>query len=163
MYRIQRLEPIHVPSYHLARKAGAPPNLANMPLHRTLEVVISNLSAGCPQYVALIAHEVVGWCNITHVASDDEARRGELEAHVNPAYRGQGIGSALVVAALTQAQSHDFSYIALEIDANDVQATHFYQKFGFTQANSRPGERTWILRTDDRNSQRQPQAASSQN
>jgi ribosomal protein S18 acetylase RimI-like enzyme len=140
MYRIQPTEAIHVPGYHLVRKALV--NAAQEPLYRTLEVVLSNLSAGYPQFVAIVANEVVGWCNIV---PDEDATCGQMTGGVAEGFRGRGIGSALIVAALAQAESKGMVKVQLEIPADDVQATRFLARFGFADTSVAGSECTMTL------------------
>ncbi|MBV8465290.1 MAG: GNAT family N-acetyltransferase [Burkholderiales bacterium] len=140
MYRIQPTEAIHVPGYHLVRKALV--HTAGEPLYRTLEVVLSNLSAGHPQFVAIVANEVVGWCNIV---PGDDASGGQMTGGVAAGFRGRGIGSALVVAALAQAESKGMVKVQLEIPADDVQAYRFLARFGFAGTSPAGDECTMSL------------------
>jgi ribosomal protein S18 acetylase RimI-like enzyme len=140
MYRIQPTEAIHVPGYHLVRRALA--QVAPEPLYRTLEVVLSNLSAGYPQFVAIVANEVVGWCNIV---PGDDTSSGHLTGGVVEGFRGRGIGTALIVAALAQAESKGMVKVQLEIPADDVQASRFLARFGFADTSVAGSECTMTL------------------
>ncbi|HEU5122082.1 MAG TPA: GNAT family N-acetyltransferase [Candidatus Saccharimonadales bacterium] len=55
--------------------------------------------------------------------------------YVQPAYRGQGIGTALVQALIKEAKTRGYEYIAVLTPPDDTPAIKTYEKVGFM-----PGE-----------------------
>ena len=64
-----------------------------------------------------------------------------------PAYRGRGLGSALLSAALTGFKKCGATRAALEVTASNEAAIHLYRKFGF--ANFRPFYKPTPLPADE--------------
>lgn len=58
-------------------------------------------------------------------------RMGRLA--VDQAFKGQGLGGALLVNALRRAASSEITAYALIVDAKDGQAAAFYRHFGFIE------------------------------
>lgn len=59
------------------------------------------------------------------------------ELYVRPALRGGGIGSALLVAALTDASRRGAVEMDINVDEDDVETRRFYERHGFI--NVEPG------------------------
>lgn len=57
--------------------------------------------------------------------------RMELGMWVAPAWRGRGVGSELVAAAIDYARAHDAYKISLEVWPHNAAAIALYEKFGF--------------------------------
>jgi ribosomal protein S18 acetylase RimI-like enzyme len=57
---------------------------------------------------------------------------------VDQAFRGRGLGSALVVDAITRAMRAEPAIFALIVDAKDEAAVGFYEHLGFRRFASRP-------------------------
>ncbi len=62
--------------------------------------------------------------------------RPDLEGHimsiaVDPAYRGNGIGSALLVEAIERLIKKGARYIGLEVRVSNERAIRLYERFGF--------------------------------
>ncbi len=73
-----------------------------------------------------------------------------LRLAVLPEFRGQGIGSRLLQAALVSSQSHGLHRIFLEVRKSNAAALALYRKHGFVLGGLRPsyysdGEDAWIL------------------
>ena len=66
------------------------------------------------------------------------ARLGRLA--VDQAYRGRGLGAALLWNAATRAARSDVAVFALVVDAKDAQAESFYRHHGFLSFGSLPGQ-----------------------
>jgi GNAT superfamily N-acetyltransferase len=56
------------------------------------------------------------------------------ELYVVPKRRGQGIGSALLRRAITEAQTRGVEFFEVGVDEGDVAARRFYERHGFTNA-----------------------------
>ena len=65
----------------------------------------------------------------------DEAHITMLGVH--PAYRGQGLGQALLLALLKSARERGMELATLEVRASNQAALSLYQKFGFQLAGRR--------------------------
>lgn len=66
----------------------------------------------------------------------DEAHISTLA--VRPDLRGQGIGTALLRAALARAQAFGAESITLEVRPSNAEAVRLYERFGFSVAGRRP-------------------------
>jgi ribosomal protein S18 acetylase RimI-like enzyme len=60
------------------------------------------------------------------------------ELYVRPAARGQGLGRALMQAAIDLARGKGADYMDLGTSEDDVAARKMYESFGFTNHESRP-------------------------
>jgi len=58
---------------------------------------------------------------------------------VATAYKGQGLGGALIMDAAFRAARADPAIFAIVVDAKDETAAQFYEHFGFRRFMSRPG------------------------
>lgn len=67
------------------------------------------------------------------------------ELYVVPSRRDQGIGSALMDAALEEAVARGVESVEIEVDEGDVDARRFYLRHGFGDSGSSPGERAFKL------------------
>jgi RimJ/RimL family protein N-acetyltransferase len=83
--------------------------------------------------VAVAGGQVVGMIHV------DVSRHGfgELGMLVASDWRGRGIGSALVQAAIDWARSQRLHKLCLEVFAHNTAAIALYRKFGFAQEGRR--------------------------
>lgn len=58
---------------------------------------------------------------------------GDLGIAVDAGWRGQGVGTALMAAALDWARQHQLHKLALQLWPHNTAAWALYQKFGFVQ------------------------------
>lgn len=65
------------------------------------------------------------------------------ELYVQPAHRNCGIGSAVLAAVRTEAVRRGVEHIEINVDADDVDAQRFYQRHGFTAADTDTGEQAF--------------------
>jgi mycothiol synthase len=82
-------------------------------------------------FVALKRNEVVGavCCRASTPQSEDAAHINILG--VRPAWRGRGIGRALLLAAFRELQSRGIAAVDLGVDSESrTGATHFYEQVG---------------------------------
>jgi ribosomal protein S18 acetylase RimI-like enzyme len=70
------------------------------------------------------------------------------ELYVVPALRGQGIGSALMEAALAQARSRGADTMDIGVDEPDLVARHLYEKLGFTNRAGGDGPVMYVYERD---------------
>ncbi len=86
--------------------------------------------------VALAGGQVIGMLHV-------EARRhgfGEFGMLVDRGWRGLGVGSALVQAAISQARDQGLRKLCLEVFAHNTAAIALYRKSGFAEEGQRVGQ-----------------------
>ena len=106
--------------------------LEGPPIETTREFVLGNIQGNWPHLIAINeAGTVIGWCDITALNRPVFAHIGSLGIGVLTPYRGQGIGKALMRAALQQAKSKGLTRIELTVRENNTSAIALYEKFGF--------------------------------
>ena len=66
--------------------------------------------------------------------------RADLGMALLEGYRGIGIGSALMEAAIAWARAHELDKIALEVWPHNERAIALYEKFGFVREGYHPKE-----------------------
>ena len=81
------------------------------------------------------ARPVVGFCSFWLVC--DEVHINNLA--LRPDLRGQGLGTALVLAVLDFAQTRGATRAMLEVRASNVRATRLYERLGFHLSGTRRG------------------------
>ncbi len=122
--------------------------------------------------IAVVAERegrVVGHCTIDPsggVRASERGHVGVLGILVHRDHRGQGIGSALLAAALEKARDV-FPLVRLSVFASNEGAVRLYERFGFVHAGRIPGafrrqgaEIDEILMVRDRRPPRGPPGAS---
>jgi RimJ/RimL family protein N-acetyltransferase len=100
------------------------------PIERTRNFVANNIEKRNPHVVALNDDQVIGWCDICRDV-DMAEHVGSLGVGVISAFRGRGVGRALIEAALQKAKEERFKRIELEVYASNTVAIALYEKFGF--------------------------------
>jgi len=105
--------------------------LEGPPIHSTRDFVLNNINGNWPQVVALSNSEIIGWCDITSLDRPIFAHIGSLGMGVLAPYRGQGVGTALISAALQRARVKGLTRIELTVRENNTAAIALYKKFGF--------------------------------
>ena len=93
--------------------------------------VMSNVEKGLPFYVAVHGDEVLGWCDVGLFDREGFTHRGHLGMGVHPDYRGEGIGSRLLLSTLDRSREIELERVDLNVFASNVGAIHLYEKFGF--------------------------------
>jgi len=86
--------------------------------------------------VAVADHQIVGMIHV-------EASRhgfGEIGMLVDRGWRGRGVGSALVQAAISQARGQGLHKLCLEVFAHNTAAIALYRKCGFAEEGRRRGQ-----------------------
>jgi RimJ/RimL family protein N-acetyltransferase len=137
-WRILRITPAHIDGYRRALDTVARERRHLMFLkapspEQTRAFVMNNIAKRHPHYIALVEHEVVGWCDIVPLAQPGFTHTGVLGMGVRPDSRGRGIGKALLTAAIAAASSLELSRIELEVYAGNNAARTLYQSFGFVE------------------------------
>lgn len=89
------------------------------------------LARDCPAVVAVARGHVVGWCDIGRAPGESRSHAGILGIGLLPAFRGFGIGGALMAAALERAWAKGFTRIELTVRVDNVRARRLYERLGF--------------------------------
>jgi ribosomal protein S18 acetylase RimI-like enzyme len=105
--------------------------LEGPPMESTRDFVLDHIHNGWPQVVALHEGKVIGWCDISPLDRPVFAHVGSLGIGVLAAFRGKGIGRALMKAALQQAQQKGLTRIELTVREHNNRAIKLYEEFGF--------------------------------
>lgn len=105
--------------------------LEGPPIHTTKSFIQNNINDGCPHFVALSEERIIGWCDITSLGRPVFNHVGSLGIGVLANYRGQGVGGALIRAALQQAKIKGLTRIELSVFENNKPAIALYEKLGF--------------------------------
>jgi putative acetyltransferase len=133
------IEPIaerHADSFHacldaVARERRHLAQVEAPPLERVRAFVRENIAAGVPQFVALDAGAVVGWCDILPGWAHARRHVGTLGMAVLASHRGRGIGGRLLAVCLTDAQQRGITRVELEARADNAVAIRLYEQHGF--------------------------------
>lgn len=98
---------------------------------RTRRLVLASLQAGAVHVVAVTDDEVIGWCDLRPRAAPTLRHTAVLGMGVVAAYRGQGIGSRLLTAALGLAPARGIRRSELIVRSDNAAAIALYRRFGF--------------------------------
>ena len=92
-----------------------------------------------PFVLALDGERVVGWCDIAPVPRPIFSHVGTLGMGLLPDYRGAGLGTRLMAAALQAGRERGFERIELAVFGDNARARRLYEKAGFVVEGLRPG------------------------
>ena len=109
-------------------------------LQETALFVARIVEGGYPQYVADDAGRIVGWCDVTPKRGNVYAHVGELGMGLMDGWRGRGLGSALMRAAL-DASRRQWEQVELSVYAGNAAARALYARFGFVECGRWPNGR----------------------
>lgn len=84
-------------------------------------------------YIAILNGRVLGWCNIGKMNRPLFDHVGELGIGVVADFRGQGIGEALIRAALIKAKENGLKRVTLSVREPNKRAISLYEKVGFVR------------------------------
>lgn len=101
------------------------------PLEKTQAFVRANIRDKRPHVVALVGDRVIGWCDISSLNRDVFAHAGVLGMGVIEGFREQGVGEALMKAALDRAREAGLTRVELTVREDNLRAKKLYEKFGF--------------------------------
>lgn len=127
----------HIDGFHraldlVARERRYLAFLEAPPIESTRAFVLDNMKHGHPQFVAVSAGEVVGWCDVTPMSSrPTQAHRGVFGVGLLPQFRGQGIGTKLIQSALVAARAFGLHRVELTVREHNTGAIELYKKQGF--------------------------------
>lgn len=136
MIEIIAISEAHIESFHRALDAVARERryltfLEAPPLEAMRSFVRDNIANGFPQFVAISAGEVVGWCDVVRKARPVHAHGGVLGIALLPAFRRQGLGETLMGRTLDAAKAFGFRRVELTVRRDNVNAVALYEKVGF--------------------------------
>ena len=101
----------------------APPQTHTFPYYKNMVV------RDYVHFVAVRHDEVVGWCDI--LPHGNAGHGGVLGIALLPSARGQGIGRALLAAAIDKAWAQGFLRVELTVRTDNLHAQSLYRSFGF--------------------------------
>jgi ribosomal protein S18 acetylase RimI-like enzyme len=130
------IEESHIGGFHrtldfVARERRYLAFLEGPPLESTRAFVLDHIKRGHPQFVAVSAGEVVGWCDVLPKQRPIYVRTGVLGMGLLPQFRGQGIGTDLIRRSLAAARGFGFHRVELTVRENNTNAIELYKKVGF--------------------------------
>ena len=128
----------HVESFHtcldsVARERSGLAITEAFPLEQTRMFVAKNIEDNMPAFFALNEHRVIGWADIRREERAAHQHRGVLGMGVHKDYRGHGIGSLLLEAALAKAKEIGLIRVDLTVYAGNTAAIALYRKCGFVE------------------------------
>jgi len=126
----------HIEGFHraldiVARERRYLAFLEAPPIEAMRSFVLDNIKRGHPQFVAVSAGDVVGWCDVTPMSRPIQAHRGVFGVGLLPQFRGQGIGTKLIRSALAAARAYGLHRIELTVREHNTGAIALYKKEGF--------------------------------
>jgi ribosomal protein S18 acetylase RimI-like enzyme len=127
---------LHVDGYHACLDSVARERLylgfIEAPaLDSIREFVQSNIARDIPQFMALDGETVIGWSDISPSTRPGFTHSRHFGMGVRHDYRGMGIGTRLLRAALDKARANALERIDLEVYASNHRAIELYKKAGF--------------------------------
>jgi RimJ/RimL family protein N-acetyltransferase len=130
------IEEGHIEGFHraldfVARERRYLSFLEAPPLESTRAFVLDNIKRGRPEFVAVAAGDLVGWCDVLPKERPIYARTGVLGMGLLPPFRGQGIGAALIRRSLDAARAFGLHRVELTVRENNASAVRLYKKVGF--------------------------------
>ncbi len=135
-YEIIPIQEAHIQGFwsaidNVAREHKYLAFLEGPPIQLTRDFVLEQINNDWPQLVAINKGKVIGWCDISPLNRPVFAHVGSLGIGILSPYRGQGIGKALIDAALQKAKLKGLTRIELTVRENNQSAISLYEKFGF--------------------------------
>ena len=101
------------------------------PPDRVRGFVLNGLRNGMTQFVAVDDGRVVGWCDVNPKTHAALRHSGVLGMGVAASHRGQGVGSALLLATLEAATARGIMRVELVVRADNAAAIRLYERNGF--------------------------------
>jgi RimJ/RimL family protein N-acetyltransferase len=130
------IEEKHIEGFHraldfVARERRYLSFLEAPPLESFRTFVLDIIKRGRPEFVAVSAGEVVGWCDVLPKDRPIYARTGVLGMGLLPPFRGHGIGTDLIRRSLDAARAFGLHRVELTVRENNASAVQLYKKVGF--------------------------------
>ncbi len=91
------------------------------------------ISNNWPVYYAIKNREVIGWVDISLSSNPRLNHRGHLGMGIVKEFRGQGIGSQLLLQSLKHAKEIGLEKVELSVYISNTAAIKLYKKFGFNE------------------------------
>jgi GNAT superfamily N-acetyltransferase len=129
--RLEHVEGFHACLDSVARERRFIAFLEAPPLDRLRRFVAKGIEEQVPQFVALQAGLVAGWCDIFPNHREGFRHGGRLGMGVMAGHRRAGVGSALLTASLARAAEVGLWRIELEVYSDNAAAGGLYAKFEF--------------------------------
>jgi RimJ/RimL family protein N-acetyltransferase len=131
-------DPAHIERFHatldtVAREGIYLASTEAKPLESLRGFVLSSIEKRNPIMFAMDDERLVGWCDITRSHTQISAHCGHLGMGVLADYRGQGIGTRLITAALDAAREAVIPRVELTVYATNLAAIKLYRKAGFVE------------------------------
>lgn len=82
-------------------------------------------------FVALLDDQVIGWCDVQRQVAHVKEHAGTLGMAVSARHRGQGVGRALIEAAISHASQRGLTRIELTVHSENTLAQALYRSVGF--------------------------------
>lgn len=137
MSEITAIAELHIASFReaidvVAREKEYLAFLEAPSLESTRAFVINNIKQGYPQFVALDAKSVIGWCDIIPNRSRPVHNHcGTLGIGLLPEFRGRGIGRALMLRTIAAAFAFGITRVELTVREKNANAIGLYKSLGF--------------------------------
>ncbi len=127
------IEEGHIEGFHrtldiVARERRYLAFLEAPPLESIQGFVRDTIKRGRPQFVAVAAGEVVGWCDVLPKDRPIYARTGVLGMGLLPEFGGQGIGTDLIRRSLDAARTLGLHRVELTVRENNTGAVALTKK-----------------------------------
>lgn len=135
-YRIVPIDESHIRGFHasldeVAREHRYLAFLEAPPFADAEAFVRENIAKHHPQFVALVEDRVVGWCDATPMQRPVFAHRAVLGMGIVAAFRGRGIGRALIETTLAATKARGIERVDLEVREDNLPAIALYRAVGF--------------------------------
>jgi len=135
-FRIAPIAEEHIGSFRdcvgeVARERQYLAMLEAPPLEQSRAFVLGQIQANAPHFVAIAEDTVVGWCDVIVKPRDTLSHSGTLGMGVRAAYRGRGIGKALMETTLAGARNRGFTRVELTVRIDNERARKLYESVGF--------------------------------
>lgn len=101
------------------------------PAERVRRFVLGHLRIGAAHFVAVDGDRVVGWCDVTPKSHETLRHSGTLGMGLAGAYRGMGIGGALLATTVEAALERGLTRIELVVRVDNEVAIALYRRHGF--------------------------------
>jgi len=105
--------------------------LEGPPIESSRQFIGNGIAKGHPQFVALEADRVVGWCDVTPRDRPATQHCGVLGIGLLAEWRGRGVGRRLIERALEASRAFPLTRIELAVRADNHHAVALYRKIGF--------------------------------
>jgi ribosomal protein S18 acetylase RimI-like enzyme len=142
-YKIEAITELYIDSYaaafdSIAREGQFFAYQEGPPAKVCRDRIQESLSKNMPNFIALSDNKLIGWCEINAFQRPVFAHTGALVVGVIAGYRHQGIGEALMLAALEKAKAIGLERIQLHVREPNQTAILYYKKFGFVEEGMHP-------------------------